>query len=60
MSGPDFIYLIDTGDQIAWCDDPAPGPNDDPNESVAYVRASIWQNKRLMISPSVMLKPIPL
>jgi len=36
---PDKIWLIDMGDEITWCDDPAPGTDMDANDAVGYVKA---------------------
>ncbi len=38
---PDQIYLMDMGDEIAWCDDPAPGAEMNADDAVKYVRADI-------------------
>ena len=38
MEAPDVIYLIDTGDEISWCDDPNPSGDLEPDDSVAYVK----------------------
>jgi len=38
MKTPDVIYLIDMGDEIAWCDDPNPSGNYEPDDSIAYVK----------------------
>ena len=35
----DFIYLIDMGDEIVWCDSPAPEPGMEAKDAVKYVRA---------------------
>lgn len=35
---PDKIYLMDMGDEIVWCDDPAPGVGMEEFESVEYIR----------------------
>lgn len=47
MSIPDHkeIYLIDSGDGVVWCDDPAPGNDMDESDAVKYVRADTigWQ-----------------
>jgi hypothetical protein len=46
---PETIYLLpDTGDNgdTTWCDDPAPGVNDDPKNAIAYRRLDLnhtWQ-----------------
>ena len=36
---PERIYLIGDGDDVMWCEDPAPGPNMDPDDAVMYIRA---------------------
>jgi len=38
MKTPDVIYLIDMGDEIAWCDDPNPSGEYEPDDSIAYVK----------------------
>lgn len=40
MNVPGVIYLIRLGDEIVWCDDPAPDGDIDPAESVKYIRAN--------------------
>jgi len=37
MKTPEVIYLIDMGDEIAWCDDESPSGNEEG--SVKYFRA---------------------
>lgn len=36
----DVIYLIDTGDEIAWCDCPDPTGYEDPQDATKYLRAT--------------------
>jgi hypothetical protein len=38
MKTPNVIYLIDMGDEIAWCDDPNPSGECAPDDSIAYVK----------------------
>lgn len=36
---PDVIYLLQTGKaEWVWSDDPAPGPHDDPDDAVKYIK----------------------
>lgn len=35
---PKIIYLIDMGDEISWCDDPAPGIGMNQKNAVKYIR----------------------
>jgi hypothetical protein len=38
---PDRLYLIFTGDDVVWCNDPDPdGEND---VAVEYVRVGVWR-----------------
>jgi hypothetical protein len=39
MLNHEVIYLIDAGDEIVWCEDPAPGTGMDESEAVRYIRA---------------------
>ncbi len=39
MDTPENIYLIDTGDEICWDSDPAPGAGMDAKDAVEYIRA---------------------
>lgn len=41
MLTPNVIYLIDTGDEISWCDDPNPSGYIEPDDVVMYVKSSI-------------------
>lgn len=40
---PKTIYLIDMGDQIAWCDSPDPDGNIEPEDVTEYIRADVVQ-----------------
>jgi hypothetical protein len=40
MQTPDVIYLIDTGDEISWCDDPNPSGDLEPDDVVKYIKAT--------------------
>ena len=35
---PEHIWLIDTGTETTWCDNPAPGINMDEKDAVKYIR----------------------
>ena len=41
---PEVIYLIDMGDEIAWCDDDSPSGNEEG--SIKYVRADTIRNDK--------------
>lgn len=34
----DYIYLINMGDEIVWCDSPCPEPGMEVKDAVKYVR----------------------
>lgn len=41
METPNVIYLIDTGDEISWCDDQNPSGDIDIDDTIKYVKSSI-------------------
>jgi len=42
-NNPEVIYLIDTGDGVAWCDDPDPTGYGECNDAVKYVRGDAYE-----------------
>jgi hypothetical protein len=34
----DYIYLVNIGDEVVWCDSPSPEPGMDAKKAVKYVR----------------------
>lgn len=46
MAHPEQIWLIDTGDDVAWCDHSDPTGETDPRDTTQYIRADIV-NKRI-------------
>jgi hypothetical protein len=42
MLTPEVIYLIDTGDEISWCDDPNPSDEGAEEGSVAYIKKELY------------------
>ncbi len=36
-----IIYLIDQDGDYVWCDDPAPSPDMDEKDAIAYIRLDI-------------------
>lgn len=47
MPNHEAIYLIDTGDEIVWCDDPTPSPGMSKKDAIPYVREDVVEKQRL-------------
>lgn len=43
-NSPEVIYLIDTGDGVAWCDDPDPTGDGECDDAVKYVRGDAYES----------------
>lgn len=42
-NSPEVIYLIDTGDGVAWCGDPDPTGYGECDDAVKYVRGDAYE-----------------
>lgn len=45
MSTPETIYLLIEGDGHVWCEEPAPGIEQDPNDAIEYIRADVHKEE---------------